>query len=131
MAFTYDVTTDRGKTRLLAVDTKSTDYIFDDDEIDTFLALQSNSVYRAAALALDTIASNEALVLKRVTSLDLSTDGPATAKALRESADQLRQQAKEAEAREDDGAFDFAEMVVDPFTRRERWWKQRNRDYSG
>lgn len=131
MAFSYDVSTDRGKVRLLAVDTRSASYIFDDEEIDAFLSLQSSSVYRAAALALDTIAANEALILKRVTSLDLSTDGPATAKALREQAEQLREQAKEDEAREDGGAFDIAEMVVDQFTRSERYWNQVQRNKVG
>lgn len=128
MPFSYDVTTAAGKVRLLAVDNRSDGYIFEDDEIDVFLELQSDSVYRAAALALETIAADQALCLKRITSLDLSTDGPATAKALREQAAALREQAKEAEAREDGGAFDIAEMVVDSFTRRERWWNERLRD---
>lgn len=130
MPFTYDVSTEAGKVRLLAVDNRFDGYIFEDDEIDVFLELQSNSIYRAAALALETIAADQALCLKRITSLDLSTDGPATAKALREQADALREQAKEAEAREEGGVFDIAEMVVDGFTRRDRWWNERLRDTS-
>lgn len=124
MAFSYDLDSDRGKVRLLAIDSNNEEHIFSDEEIDTFLGMESSSVRRAAALALETIARNEAYCLKRITSLDLTTDGPATAKALLDAAKHLRDQDKEAEAREEDGAFDFAEMVYEPFTRRERYFKQ-------
>lgn len=124
MPFTYDVATDRGKVRLLIKDTNSSDPIFDDTEIDAFLTLESSSVKRAAALALETMASNEAYVYKAVKLLDLGTDGPGTAKALLERAARLREQADEEEAQAEGGAFDIAELVYDSFSERERIWKE-------
>tara|TARA_R110002124_G_scaffold53832_1_gene153969 strand:+ start:659 stop:1006 length:348 start_codon:yes stop_codon:yes gene_type:complete len=41
MAFTYDITTDRGKVRLKLADTDSSAYVFEDDEIDYFLSSAS------------------------------------------------------------------------------------------
>jgi hypothetical protein len=124
MAFTYDVATSRGRVRLLITDTDGDHAIFTDAEVDAFLALESSSVKRAAATALDQIASSEALVQKRIKLLDLSTDGPSVAKALREHAALLRTQADAEEATEDGGSFDWAEMVVNDFTARERIWNE-------
>ena len=60
MAFTYDPTTDRGKTRLLCWDNKTgtylTDYNFTDADIDSFLEQNSDSVFLAAASACRTLA---------------------------------------------------------------------------
>lgn len=114
----YDPTTDAGKVRLLISDVDPADEIFDDDEIAAFLALEGDNVRLAAAQALDTIASNEALVAKKQRTLDLDTDGPAVAKALREHAAQLRAQA--IDGADGGGDFEIAELVVDPFTARDR-----------
>lgn len=122
--FTYDPSTSAGRVRLLATDTDSTNAIFNDDEIAAFLALEDDSVKRAAATALDQIASSEALIQKRIKLLDLQTDGPAVAKALREHAATLREQ---ADSEEITGTFDYAEMVVNPFSARDRLWNQRLR----
>jgi hypothetical protein len=119
MAFTYDVSTNRGKVRMLTPDSSATSYVFEDDEIDAFLALEGNDVRRGAALALETLASNEALVLKVIKVLDLQTDGAKTADALLKRAALLRGQADTAEAAGGE-LFDWAEMVVDPFSARER-----------
>lgn len=124
MVFTYDLGTDRGKVRLLIRDTDASEPIFEDDELNVFLALESSSVKRAAALALETMASNEAYVSKAVKLLDLSTDGPATGKALLERAAKLREQAADEEAQAEGGAFDIAELVYDSFGERERIWKE-------
>lgn len=124
MSFTYDPSTSAGRVRLLATDTDSNNAIFSDDEIAAFLALEDDSVKRAAAAALDQIASSEALIQKRIKLLDLQTDGPAVAKALREHATALRQQADDEETA---GAFDYAEMVVNQFSARDRLWNQRLR----
>jgi hypothetical protein len=117
--FTYDPTTDRGLVRLLITDVDSTQPLFQDVEVDAFLALQAGSVKRAAAQALDVVASNEALVQKATRLMDLTTDGPAVAKALREHAVLLRDQVLEDEAR-DGAAFDWAEMAIGAFGIRER-----------
>lgn len=84
--------------------------IFSDSELEAFLTLEGQDVKLAAAQALDAIASNETLVLKRITTLDLTTDGPAVAKSLREHADALRLQvARAAEVAADaaGGEFEF------------------------
>jgi len=124
MPFMYDVTTDRGKVRLLCTDTDSTYQLFQDVEIDYFLTLMGNNILRAAAMALLTIAAQETLLMKRIRLLDLSTDGPAEAAALRALAESYQEKADLAEAAEVGGTFDYAEMVVDEFTARERLDKE-------
>lgn len=125
MAFTYDLATDSGKVRLLIPDTSATAYVFEDDELDAFLSLESSDPRRAAAMALETMASSEAYVQKAIKVLDLQTNGPAVAKSLMERAEKLRAQ---AEIADDGDAFDIAEMVHDSFSARERWEKQALRD---
>jgi len=127
MTFTYDATTDAGKVRLIITDVNDANPIFQDDEIQAFLDLNSSSVKRAAASALDTIASKQALVLKVIRLLDLSTDGASTARALREHAGQLRIEANETDAGDGD-LLDYAELNLNAFTARERVLKQAQRD---
>lgn len=117
MAFSYDLNTDAGKVRLLIPDSNATSYIFEDDEIAAFLALESG-IRRAAALGLETIARNEAMVLKVIQILDLRTDGAAVARELRLQAAELRKQAEDADLA-DGGGFEIAEWVVDDFTYRQ------------
>ena len=126
-SMSYDPTTEIGKVRLLATDTNATAYVFEDVEIETFLSLESGNLRRAAALALETMASSDAYILKRIKSLDLQTDGPAVSQELRARAADLRKQAFEAEGREDGGAWDYAEWGVSDFARRERLYNQRLR----
>lgn len=123
MAFTYDTSTDNGKVRLLIFDTNANSYVFEDAELAVFLSIEGDSLKRAAALALETIASNEAFVQKVITLMDLRTDGAATANALMKRAALLRGQADDEEFA-DDASFDFAEWVVDDFSGRERMAKQ-------
>lgn len=96
MAYTYDLTTDEGRVRLLIPDNDPDNHLLEDDEITALLALEASDVRRAAAAALELIASSEALVGKKIRSQDLSTDGPAVARELRERATVLRAQAEEA-----------------------------------
>lgn len=95
--------------------------LLSDDDLETFLALQTGDVRLAAAMALDTIATNEALVQKRIKLLDITTDGPAVAKSLREHAAQLREEA------DGDDAFDWAEMVTTTSAWDERIFAQAQR----
>lgn len=120
MSYTYSLSTTIGMVRLLIMDNNASAYLFEDNEISTFLTLEGGDKWRAAALALETMAANEAYVLKRITLLDLSTDGPAVAKSLRERAAELRARATLEETAAEDGGFDIAEMVVDDFTSRQR-----------
>lgn len=94
MTFTYDITTNRGKTRLYAQDTITANAIFSDDEIDAFLAANGDNVYLAAADALEIIAANQAYILKVISNNGLSTNGAATAAALRETARVWREKAQ-------------------------------------
>lgn len=126
MAFTYDVSADAGRVRMLIADRDIENAIFQDDEIDAYLALAGNSVFRAAAQALETIASNEVLVQKRIKTLSLQTDGPACAKELRQLAASLRARDNEGDATF--AGFDIAEQVYSPFGEDERWLKQALRE---
>lgn len=63
MAFTYSPTEKRGKVRLLIGDTDAdtaANQVFTDAEIDAFLALEDEEVYRAAAAACRSIATSKA-----------------------------------------------------------------------
>ena len=68
MAYTYSITTDRGKIRLLVNDvttetspSKGTHYVFDDAEIDELLNMNSSDVWAAAADACRVLSANEIL----------------------------------------------------------------------
>lgn len=87
---------------------------YTDAEVTAFLSLEGGSVRRAAAMALETMASDQAMVLKVIRLMDLSTDGAKTADALRASAARLRQQADVADAASG-ATFDWAEMILTPF----------------
>jgi len=93
-----------------------------DADIQAFLDLEGGNIKLAAAQALDTIASSEAMVQKRITLLDLTTDGPATANALRQHAKELRRQVEdEISATDAEGMIDIAEMVLPPFVGYPYW----------
>lgn len=124
MAFTYDLSTDVGKVRLLITDTHEPDPIFQDDELTALLALEGGDVRLGSALALETIATNEVLILKTIKTLELETDGPAVARALYTRAKALRDQAEE-----DSGtSFEIAELVYNDPTARERLRNEALRD---
>lgn len=99
-----DFTTDIGKVRLLISDVDESNLTFADDEIQAFLDLESEDVRLAGAQALETLASNEALVFKKIRALRLlESDGPAVAASLMARAAELRNQAYT------DGTFDIAD----------------------
>lgn len=126
MSFTTDYNTPIGQVRLLLSDLDPTNPIFpDDNQINTFLLLEDQSVKLSAALGLETIAGNRALTLQVVQLLDLKTDGRSTAQALLAVAKQMR------DSENDDWAgFDFAQVVDDSmFVNREymlKLWIQQN-----
>ena len=121
MAFVLDLATDRGKVRMIVGDDVSEYEFFTDAKIDAFLTLavdlDGNVVFNAAAMCLDTWATNQTLVLKKIKLLDISTDGPAVATAMREHATLLREQAAEAST---DAGFDVAELALGTFSLREQ-----------
>lgn len=116
-----DYSTDEAKVRLLISDIDDTDQIFNDEAMTAFIAMAlDNNIKRAAAQALLSIAVNEVLVQKRIKLLDLSTDGPAEAEALRKLAMQYRD---EADIEEVTGAFDWAEMINNDWQYDEKVYK--------
>lgn len=111
MASTYDITNDSGKVRLLISDVGGdggASFIFNDDEILAFLTMRGD-IRLAAATALRAIAANEAQVSKRIKFLELSTDGPAVAKSLIETAEKLEDET------DDDGEVEIAHMSFEEF----------------
>lgn len=118
--YSYDVDTTVGQMRLVIPDNDVDTYVFEDDELEKMYELGGNSILRGCAFALEAIASSEAYTLKMFSALDLTTNGPAVSKELRDRAKDLRAQALEQEAREDGGAFDFAEWVLTPAQRRNK-----------
>lgn len=104
-------TDEQRRVRLLITDTDRSNRIFSTRQLDDFLALNSNSVRRAAAQALDVIAANEALISKKIRTQDLATDGPAVAKELRALAAELRRQEDNAEGDEVASGFEIAEFT--------------------
>ena len=121
MTLTYDVATDRGKVRLFIQDTVEANEFYDDTEIDAFLTLAADldgaAIYNASALALESWASNQLMVLKVIERLDLKTDGAKMAAEMRLRAQGLREQAMAAS---DDAGFEIAEMALGPWSVREQ-----------
>ena len=74
MSFTYDPTTNRGKVRNMIGDVTSTNYIMEDADIDSFLVMTSNDLYKAAALCLYRIAASKALLAKKKSAGNYSED---------------------------------------------------------
>lgn len=70
-------------------------YLFTDDEILAFLAVNNGSVKRAAADACDTIGMDKALQLLVLKTDDKQTDGAKLLEAIVKRAKALREQAKE------------------------------------
>ncbi len=113
-----DYSTPRGQVRLLISDVDETRLVLDDEMINGYLAMHAGSataVRRAAADALDAIATSQTLVSKVIRTQDLTTDGPKVADALRKQAQALRAQADDADDRADDdlhggfaGAVEFS-----------------------
>lgn len=98
----------RDQVRLLLSDTGD-DPLFDNDQIDAFLAMEDGRVKRAAAQALDTIADSQVLTLKVLRTQDRQTDGAKMADSLRKRAATLRAQ---DDAADDSGQTAF---VVVPY----------------
>lgn len=115
-AIETDPDTPVGLVRLLIADLDEASPLFTDGQVLSFLAMESDSVKRAAAMALDTIARSELLLSKKFSTQDLSVDGPAVAKELRESATALREQAVQASVDDDGYGLDIGVMWQYPTT---------------
>lgn len=89
-----DYTTDVGKVRALIPD-NGAEYLFEDEEIEAFLAVSGGSVKGATALAIYAIATNEVLTYKYVKTDDLLIDGSKAADFLLKRAASLEAGAAE------------------------------------
>ena len=87
MATTTELLT---QVRTLIGDLDPANQVLTDGQLSTFLDLNDSNARLAAADALDTIATSEALVSKVIRTQDLQTDGAKVADALRKHADRLR-----------------------------------------
>lgn len=122
MAEVIDYSTPVGLVRLniTDIDPEPGNRLLSDDQINGWLAVSDGSVNRATYWALLTIATSSVLVSKKIKTQDLTTDGPAEAKALMDLA--LRYK---AEADEQDGLDAFSGYVAPRPARREleefRW----------
>jgi hypothetical protein len=124
MAITFTQAT--GQVRLLISDVDEANFILSDSMVAGYLAgygaagtgpvTPRGPILRAAADALDAIATSEALVSKVMQTVDgLQTDGAKVANSLRTRADSLRRQADAADGLSPDGPADAYFGVV-PFT---------------
>lgn len=114
-----------GQLRLLIADVDETAPVLSDEQVKAFLTMHGldadeavtnvPALKRAAADALDAIASSEALVSKKIrTQHGISTDGPAVAAALRAHAALLRGQAQDEDDSDDAGSVDVVEFTPYP-----------------
>jgi len=113
MTFSYNLATERGQVRLIIQDTDATYEFYTDAEIDAFITmagnLDGNSVFNASAIALESWASNQVLILKVVTLLDVETDGAKVSAEMRARAASLRADAITSSS---DAGFEVAEMAL-------------------
>lgn len=125
MSFTYDISTDVGKVRLLIDDTDAfsgkgdrggqESYDFSDEEIAATITLEATlGLKAAAARLLRTLSTRAAKIAVRKDRLGLSDDLSQIAKNLREEAATLR-----AEAKEDAEDGIFVAILSPSWTRRE------------
>lgn len=117
--FTYDPTTDVGRVRRTIPDKDEANAFWTDAEIESFLVDEDNNWRRATALAIETMASDDLLVLKVVKVQNIETSLDRMMSALLKRAKQLRDDAAVEEANAGD-AFEVAEVIVNDFQWRER-----------
>lgn len=123
MTFTYTPgNSDRDLIRLLLPDKDEDNPIYQDEELDVYLALEGNAML-ATADALETMASNEAYIQKVIKLGDLQTNGAETAKALMARVKSLRDRALTLSNSDISNLFDWAQWGVDVPTQREIIWK--------
>lgn len=90
--------------------------LFTDLDVTDALAMHGaesgpHTVKLTAADLLDQIAVSEVLISKKLTTQDLSTDGPAVSKELREHAKRLRAEVAKEKADEDPDAVGFFHVI--------------------
>lgn len=101
-----------GQVRLLIADVDHENPILTDLQVAGLLHYTDGNVDRAAARGLRLIATSETLLSKKITTQDLSTDGPAVAAELRAQAAELDAKADEADAKA--GTDAYAAFIPNP-----------------
>jgi hypothetical protein len=121
VTFTYDLSGDIGRVRLMVPDRDPDAPIFEDDELSAFLAIEGD-VKLAAALALETVASDTAMTLQWIKAGSVQLDGQKASDAVLSRAALLRAQVEMVDPTTGGAytGFDVAEMVTGPFGYRER-----------
>lgn len=121
MTYTYDPTTDIGRVRRTIPDKVETDAFWTDEEIQSFLDDESGDWRKATALALETMASDDLLVLKVIRVQNIETNTDRMAKVLFERAKSLRELAASSGAGD---SFEIAEFASTEHQIKERVFGQ-------
>lgn len=91
------------------------DYLISDAQLQAYIAINRDGLFGAAADALLALATNEALISKKIRTEDLQTDGPAVAGELRRMSDMYRQRQKdEYELLDYEDAFEVVNFQPTP-----------------
>lgn len=106
-----DYNTPVGKVRALIADVDESGQLLSDVLINAYLSIENGRIKRAAAQALDAIATSEVLVSKVIRTLDLQTDGAKVAAELRARAAGLREQDDDED---EDGPWGIDVIPFDP-----------------
>lgn len=123
--FPPDYSTPLGQLRALLSQTKQyvdplnptapADYLISDGQLQAYIAINRDGLFGAAADALLALATNEALISKKIRTEDLQTDGPAVAGELRRMAEVFRARQKdEYELADYEDAFEIVNYVPQP-----------------
>lgn len=113
MSFTFNTTTNIGKVRTLINDTTEASAVLSDEEINVFLSLESNDIYKSAASALESIIINKQLLSKLIAAGDYKEDNRNVAEKLGKVAERYRQASNSIPA------DNYAEVAVTDFNYRE------------
>ncbi len=116
MSFSYDLTTEIGKLRLLLQDIDATNPIFSDEELGVFLSFGEHDLYLSASEAWLALAGNYAKLAKRKSISKYSHDLSQIANECREQATYYKEKAELAPA------DDFAAVTLSDFQRREMYF---------
>lgn len=86
-------------------------YIFSDEQIEAFIALENGNIKRAAATAIGVVATDEALLSKVIKTEDLQTDGSKVSAALLNRARLLRAEADDEDRDRINGDLEVVPMI--------------------
>ncbi|MFJ7748709.1 hypothetical protein ACIQXM_01990 [Arthrobacter sp. NPDC097144] len=120
-----DFSTPVGRVRLLIADLDESAFLLSNEVVDAYLGFHEENVYRAAADAMDAMATSDVLLSRKIRTQDLQTDGPAVATDLRKRAAELRARADAEDAKAADTGDVFEVIPFHPYGKPEgaeaRW----------